>query len=139
METRHRERFGRSQAGVTGARTQKGVAVIDLTVASRRQGDWAVVDAEGEIDMFTAPKLREQLVKLAEEGTYRIVVNLDKVTFIDSMGLGTLVGGLKRVKEHDGALVLVCSHRPVMRVLAITGLDNVFPVHASVEDAIGTT
>lgn len=115
----------------------KGVAVIDLVVGSRTEGDWAVVDVEGEIDMFTAPKLREQLVQLVDEGHYRIVVNLEGVTFIDSMGLGTLVGGLKRVKEHEGTLALVCSHRPVMRVLTITGLDNVFPVHPSVASAIG--
>jgi len=109
---------------------------MDLDVRSRSQGDWAVLSVEGEIDMFTAPKLREALVGLVDSGSYRIVVDLQGVTFMDSTGLGTLVGGLKRVKEHDGALSLVCSSRPVMRVLTITGLNNVFPIHGSIDDAV---
>ena len=85
--------------------------------------------------MFTAPKLREKLVQTVEEGCYRIVVDLQGVSFMDSTGLGTLVGGLKRVKEHEGTLALVCTSRPVLRVLSITGLNNVFPVYDSVEQA----
>lgn len=87
--------------------------------------------------MFTAPKLREQLVDLVGRGRYRIVVNLEGVEFMDSTGLGVLVGGLKRVKEQDGALVLAAPNQPVQRVLAITGLDQVFPVHSTVEEATG--
>lgn len=111
---------------------------MDLNVRTRGEGDWSVVEVEGEVDMFTAPKLREALVQLVEGGSYRIIVSLEGVTFMDSTGLGTLVGGLKRVKEHDGALALVCSSRPVMRVLTITGLNNVFPVHASLDEALAT-
>lgn len=85
--------------------------------------------------MFTAPKLREKLIQTVEEGRYQIIVNLENVAFMDSTGLGTLVGGLKRVKEHEGKLALVCSNRPVLRVLTITGLNNVFPIHNSVEEA----
>lgn len=118
-------------------RAPKGVSVIDLVVRSRTEGDHAVLDVEGEVDMFTAPKLREKIVQLVDEGRYRIVVNLEGVTFMDSTGLGTLVGGLKRVKEHDGVLALVCTNRPVLRVLGITGLNNVFPVHDSVDQAVG--
>ncbi|HVL32207.1 MAG TPA: STAS domain-containing protein [Actinomycetota bacterium] len=104
-------------------------------VSSRMDGPWAVVEVQGEVDMFTAPKLREKLVQTVEEGCYRIVVDLQGVSFMDSTGLGTLVGGLKRVKEHEGTLALVCTSRPVLRVLSITGLNNVFPVYDSVEQA----
>ena len=93
------------------------------------------MEVQGEVDMFTAPKLREKLVQTVEEGCYRIVVDLQGVSFMDSTGLGTLVGGLKRVKEHEGTLALVCTSRPVLRVLSITGLNNVFPVYDSVEQA----
>jgi anti-sigma B factor antagonist len=113
------------------------VAVIDFAVSSRTQGPWTIVDVEGEVDMFTAPKLREKLVQTVEQGSYKIVVNLQGVSFMDSTGLGTLVGGLKRVKEHEGTLALVCSSRPVLRVLSITGLNNVFPIHESVEQSVG--
>lgn len=88
--------------------------------------------------MFTAPKLRERLVQSVDEGSYKIVVNLQGVSFMDSSGLGTLVGGLKRVKEHEGTLTLVCSRRPVLRVLTITGLTNVFPIYETVEEALAS-
>ena len=111
---------------------------MDVNVRTRTEGDWSVVEVEGEVDMFTAPKLRESIVQLVESGSYRIVVDLEGVTFMDSTGLGTLVGGLKRVKEHDGTLALVCSSRPVMRVLTITGLNNVFVISSSVEEALAS-
>lgn len=109
---------------------------MDLNVQSRAEGEWSVVDVEGEVDMFTAPKLREALVGLVDGGRHKIIVNLEGVSFMDSTGLGTLVGGLKRVKEHDGSLALVCSSRPVMRVLTITGLNNVFQIHPSLDAAL---
>ena len=86
--------------------------------------------------MFTAPKLRERLVQTVDQGNYRIIVDLQRVSFMDSTGLGTLVGALKRVKEHDGTLALVCAQRAVMRVLTITGLTNVFPIYDSIEQAL---
>jgi len=98
-----------------------------------------VIDVQGEVDMFTAPKLRERLVETVDQGHYKVIVNLQGVSFMDSTGLGTLVGGLKRVKEHDGTLGLVCSSRPVLRVLSITGLNNVFPIHETVEQALASS
>jgi anti-sigma B factor antagonist len=115
------------------------VRIVDFSVHARTEGPWTVIDVEGEVDMFTAPKLRERLVQTVDQGNYRIVVNLQGVSFMDSTGLGTLVGGLKRVKEHDGTLALICSQRPVLRVLTITGLTNVFPIFESLEDALAKT
>lgn len=109
---------------------------MDLAVESRTQGDWAILDVAGEVDVFTAPKLRERLVQLIDQGHDKIVVNLDGVGFMDSTGLGTLVGGLKRMKERGGVMPLVCANRPVLRILTITGLDAVFSIHDSVEQAI---
>lgn len=114
------------------------MAAIDLVVQSRDEGVWTVIDVEGEVDMFTAPKLRERIVQTVDAGRHRIVVDLEGVSFIDSTGLGTLVGGLKRVKEHQGILALVCTSRPVLRVLDITGLDNVFPTFSSVDEALAS-
>ena len=88
--------------------------------------------------MFTAPKLREKIVQMVDAGNHQIIINLERCTFMDSTGLGTLVGGLKRVKEHDGTLALACSSRPVLRVLSITGLNNVFPIHDTVEQALAS-
>lgn len=108
---------------------------MDLSIASRTVGAWTVVDVQGEVDIFTAPMLREQVSELVDGGQTRIVLNLLEVSFMDSSGLGTLVGGLKRVKERDGALSLVCATGPVLRVLSITGLHKVLPVYDTVDEA----
>lgn len=111
------------------------VVAIDITVDTRKAGDWMVIDVAGEVDVFTAPKLRERIIGLLGEGASRIVINLEKVAFMDSTGLGVLVGGLKRVKERDGELALAAPQATVQRVLGVTGLNTVFPVHATVEEA----
>jgi anti-sigma B factor antagonist len=94
-----------------------------------------VVDVAGEVDVFTAPKLRETIIGLLTDGRDRIVVDLSGVGFMDSTGLGVLVGALKRVKERDGALALAGAQGTVLRVLNVTGLNAVFAMHASVDDA----
>ena len=96
-----------------------------------------MLEVSGEVDIYTAPKLREKLVELIDAGNDRIVVDLERVGFMDSTGLGSLVAGLKRIRERDGELAIVCTREPVLKVLSITGLDRVFPVHDSVEKALG--
>lgn len=113
----------------------EGVKTIDLSLGSRTEAGWAVVDVKGEVDLFTAPKLREHIVGLVEEDERRIVVNLEDVDFMDSTGLGVLVGALKRLKEKDGHLALVCPGGSVLRVLTVTGLNKVFAIHETVEEA----
>ncbi|MGH2725236.1 MAG: STAS domain-containing protein [Actinomycetota bacterium] len=110
----------------------------NLLVESRESGDWSVVEVKGEVDLYTAPQLREELTGLAEGGRTRIVVDLAGVDFLDSTGLGVLIVGLKRCREQDGALALVGPTEPVQKVLSITGLDKVFPIHGSVEQATGS-
>lgn len=109
---------------------------MDLVVDSKTEGTTAILTVGGEIDLFTAPKLRERLSGTIDEGFASVVVDLEGVGFMDSTGLGTLVGGLKRVKERDGSMALVCTNRSVLRILSITGLDRVFPVYGSVQEAL---
>ena len=68
---------------------------------SLQQGRIEVIDVGGEIDIYTAPRLRELLIDLASKNNYQLIVNMDKVGFLDSTGLGVLVGGLKRVRAHE--------------------------------------
>ena len=103
---------------------------------SERDGA-TVLAVRGEVDVYTAPKLREKLVELVAQGRYRIVVDLEAVDFLDSTGLGVLVGGLKRVRGHEGDLPLVCTHQRILKVFEITGLTKVFPIHDSLEAAVG--
>jgi anti-sigma B factor antagonist len=109
---------------------------MDLDLQVRRQEDHAVLEVAGEIDVYTAPKLREKLIELVNEGSYRLVVDLERVDFLDSTGLGVLVGGLKRVRNHEGSLKLVCTQDKILKIFRITGLTKVFPIHDSVDDAV---
>ena len=109
---------------------------MDLALATREEGDRTVVQVTGEVDVYTAPKLREQLVSLVDAGRYDIVVDMDGVEFLDSTGLGVLVGGLKRVRTHDGSLRLVCSQERILKIFRITGLTKVFPIYDSVSEAL---
>jgi anti-sigma B factor antagonist len=116
-------------------RRDREVSAIDIKVDTRSVGDWTVIDVEGEVDVFTAPKLREVIIGLLDDGKDRLIVNLENVAFMDSTGLGVLVGGLKRVKERNGELSIAGAQGTVLRVLNVTGLHAVFPMKDSVEAA----
>lgn len=109
---------------------------MDLSLSTRTEGERTVIEVGGEIDVYTAPKLREQLVDLVADGKYDLVVDMQRVDFLDSTGLGVLVGGLKRVRAHDGSLRLVCSQERILKIFRITGLTKVFPIHATLDEAL---
>ena len=110
---------------------------MDLTLATREVDGRAVVAVGGEIDVYTAPKLRDCITELVGAGTYDIVIDLEAVEFLDSTGLGVLVGGLKKVRAHDGSLDLVCTQERLLKIFRITGLAKVFVIHDSVGLAPG--
>jgi anti-sigma B factor antagonist len=109
---------------------------VDLVLSTYPEGDWAVVSVAGEVDVYTAPQLRQRLLDLGEQGRHRIVVDMDGVEFLDSTGLGVLVGGLRRVRHHGGALRLVCGQDRIVKIFRITGLDKVFDLYDSVDAAV---
>ena len=111
---------------------------MDLSLSTRTVGDRTVVEVGGEIDVYTAPKLSEQLVELVNDGNFHLVVDMEGVDFLDSTGLGVLVGGLKRLRSHDGDLTLVCTQPRILKVFEITGLTKVFSIHDSVDAALTT-
>jgi anti-sigma B factor antagonist len=116
------------------ARTEENP--VDLSLETRTKDNRTVLEVAGEIDVYTAPKLRERLVDLVNAGNYHLVIDLEGVEFLDSTGLGVLVGGLKRVRSHDGSLQLVCTHERLLKIFRITGLTKVFPIHDSVDNAV---
>jgi anti-sigma B factor antagonist len=109
---------------------------VDLKLGHSNKDGIEVVDVEGEIDVYTAPRLRELLIELVNKKNYQLVVNMEKVEFLDSTGLGVLVGGLKRVRAHDGSLDLVCTQERILKIFRITGLTKVFGIYESVDAAI---
>src|SRR5207245_8888264 len=98
-------------------------------------GDAARLTLRGEIDVYTAPRLRQAIIDLVDGGATRIVVDMEKVDFLDSTGLGVLVGGLKRVRMKDGSLAVVTTQDKILKIFDITGLNKVFAIHPSVEEA----
>ena len=99
-------------------------------------GDCAVLRVTGEVDVYTAPMLRDQIRELAAKGAVHLIADLGGVDFLDSTGLGALVGGLKRLREAGGSLALAISTPRILRVFQITGLTKALAAERSVEDAI---
>src|ERR1700732_2933063 len=97
---------------------------------------YTVLSVKGEVDVYTAPRLREKLVELVSQGKHQIIVDLEGVDFLDSTGLGVLVGGLKRLRSHEGDLTLVCTQHRILKVFEITGLTKVFAIYESVDQAV---
>ena len=109
---------------------------MNLNVDVNRVENVTLVDLAGELDAYTSLDLRETVVRLIEEGARDIVINLEKVDFIDSVGLGTLVGCLKRTAEHGGSISLVCTNPQIQKVFDITGLSKIFAIYKSRDEAL---
>jgi anti-sigma B factor antagonist len=99
-------------------------------------GDCAVLQIAGELDAYTAPFLRDRMRDLTAVGVRHVIADLRQVSFLDSTGLGVLVGGLKRFREHGGSLAPVVTKSSVLKIFQITGLTSVLPPRSSVADAI---
>ena len=99
-------------------------------------GDCAVILVTGQVDVYTAPMLREQIRELAAKGAVHLIADLGHVDFLDSTGLGVLVGGLKQIREVDGSLALSITAPRLLRIFQITGLTKVLSVRRSVTEAI---
>ncbi len=98
-------------------------------------GGIPVIKLEGEVDVYTAPQLKQQMISLLEAGTKQVIVDLTKVEYFDSTALGVLIGGLKRMRERDGNLSLICPNPRIRRVFEITGLDKIFDIYNNVDEA----
>ena len=108
---------------------------MDIKVDVREaKGDTYVVDLNGEIDVYTSPKVKDAIGELIDKGHYNLVINLESVRYIDSTGLGVLIGGLKRVREHGGTVNLVCTNPQIKKIFDITGLVKIFGIYDD-EDA----
>ena len=98
--------------------------------------DAYVISLSGEVDLYTAPEFKQQLLDVIAKGAKGVVVDFSNTTFIDSTTLGVLVGGVKRLRTNDGQLSLVCSDRNITKIFEITGLDRVFSIYPTRDEAI---
>jgi len=105
-----------------------------MQIATTPGADRYVITVSGEVDLATSPELDLVIIAALESGTESVVVDLTEVSFMDSSGLGVIVRGLKRCREAYKDLDLVITNERVLKVFGITGLDQVIPIHDSLED-----
>ena len=110
---------------------------MDFSVRTEQlSGDAYLIALTGEVDLYTAPEFKQELLDAIAKGAKQVVVDLSGTTFIDSTTLGVLVGGVKRLRTNDGQLSLICSDRNITKIFEITGLDRVFTIHATRDEAV---
>lgn len=109
---------------------------MDFTVDHRFHGDLTIVTVVGEVDVFTTPRLREALLDLIESGSLHLVLDFGDVTFLDSTGLGVLVGMYHRLRTREGSMVIAGATERIQRVFHITQLTKIFQIYDSLDDAL---
>jgi len=131
--------------GSTNGTWYQGTKVGEVVVpagATVKFGETSVRVSAGDapsgriVSMSHATSAAVRSISEAESGVSRVVIDLSAVTFIDSTALGVLIGGVRRLHSGGGAMALVVTGRPVQRVLSITGLDRVFTIHATLDEAV---
>lgn len=110
---------------------------MELDIATQRDGATCRIAVTGEVDVYTSPTLKSHIVDAVNDGCTDLVVDLEGVGFIDSSGLGVLVSGLRRVKEQSGSMRIICTKEGILKIFRITGLDKVFPIFSSADEAEG--
>ena len=95
----------------------------------------AVLRAEGEIDAYAAPQLRDLVADLAVSGTVHLIADLRGASFVDSAGLGALIGGIRRTRELGGDVAVACNRPTLVRLLKTTGFDRIVTVAETIEEA----
>ena len=108
----------------------------DLSIHVHVADDMQVFELVGSLDIATSPTVRAALTSASERGNHRLVVDLTQVDFLDSTGLGALIGGQRRAKEFHGEVRLVAKEGQILRLLRITGLLKVFAVYPTLDDAV---
>jgi anti-sigma B factor antagonist len=105
----------------------------------RLDGETSVIALSGEVDLYTAPEFKQQLLDVIGQGSKEVIVDFTDTTFIDSTTLGVLVGGVKRLRPNGGRLSLVCNDRNITKIFEITGLNKVFEIYETRDAAIQST
>jgi anti-sigma B factor antagonist len=111
--------------------------LMDFAIKDRQvDDDRHVVAVTGEIDIFTAPEFKQRVSAPIDAGRSHVIVDLRETTFIDSSSLGVLIGAHRRLKLRGGSLVVVCDNDAIVKTFRITGLDGVFTLVRSLDDAL---
>jgi anti-sigma B factor antagonist len=109
---------------------------VEISVSRTKAGDIPIVAVSGEVDVYSAPMLKDNITELLQSGVSTLIVDLSGVAFLDSTGLGALVEARAATSDAGGTLPLVCSQDRILKLFTITGLDGVFTIHPTVGDAV---
>ncbi len=110
---------------------------MDLNIIEeQRENNITILKLEGELDVYTSPKLKEKIVTLISAERPFVVLDLEGLSYMDSTGLGVMAAGLKRVRENDGNIVLVSPRKIIQKILEITNMDVSLKIYQSYEEAI---
>jgi len=109
---------------------------MEISVTSPERGGRTIVTVSGEVDVYTSSGLRKHLATLIDADNTDLVVDLTGVVFIDSTGLGVLVGALKKLRRVGGQLRLIINQAKVIKVFQITALTEVFTINDTLEAAL---
>ena len=109
---------------------------MDLNISIRRKEKYAIVEITGEIDLYNVKQLKEQVAQEMEDNDqHHLIMDLGKVKYIDSTGLGIIIGIKRRCVESNGELALVFDSQRITTLFTITGLHNVFTIYKTMEEA----
>jgi anti-sigma B factor antagonist len=108
----------------------------DFEVESETHDGYSILRPRGDIDAYSVGQFREALSALAEVA--RLIIDLSEVPFMDSAGLGALIGGIRHNRDHDGEIVVVCDKPALTRLLHTTGFDRIVPVTETLADGVAS-
>lgn len=109
---------------------------MEISVSETGDRNVPILAVSGEVDVYSAPALKDKITELIESGQRTLIVDLSSVAFLDSTGLGALVEARAATTEAGGAMPLVCGQERILKLFTITGLDGVFSIHPDVDDAL---
>lgn len=108
-----------------------------ISVNVTKQDRAAILKIEGEVDLYSSPKVRKSLLQLIKEKMPVVVVNLEAVNYLDSSGVATLIEGLQEIGKYSGSLRLCSPTQTVKHVFELSNLDKIFEIYESVDEALG--
>jgi anti-sigma B factor antagonist len=109
-----------------------------MDINKRTKDDIVILDITGEIDLYNAPEIKDIINKLIEEQKYNVIINLEKVSYIDSSGIGALISSLSNLKKYQGGLKIINVYASVRKVFELTKLTSFFEIFDAEEDAVAS-
>ena len=129
-----RPRLAKRKRVSVGIGSGYDAGVLEIHVGQPDGADYVQIAPEGELDAYSVAQFREAFVEVGEHG--RLVVNLSGVQFMDSAGLGALIGGIRKIRDNDGAISVFCDRATITRLLHTTGFDRIVPVCDTLDEAV---